>query len=84
MSTSGELSTKGLSPAQLEMIGKIAFSHDKLYNLSPYLMGMWLDALFLGVLLALFVRWLTVSAGTDRAWVKGVVVCIPYIVVCKE
>jgi hypothetical protein len=69
-----ELSTKGLTGPQLEAIGKLAFSHDKLYNLSPYLIGMWLDALFLGILLALFVRWLTTVSGTDRAWVKAVVV----------
>ena len=69
-----ELSAKGFSEEQKEILGKIAFSHDKLYHLSPYLMGMWLDALFLGILLALFVRWLVNVSGSDKKWVKGIVV----------
>jgi hypothetical protein len=34
---------------------------------------MWLDALFLGALLALFVRWQVNVAATDKTWTKVLV-----------
>jgi hypothetical protein len=70
-----ELTTKGLNDTQLEALGRMVFSEDRLYHLSPHLMGMWLDSLFLGILIALFVRWQVSVAASDRAWVKAIVVC---------
>lgn len=64
------ITTLGMNDTMLEMVGKMYLGQDKLRNLSPYLMGMWLDALFLGALLALFVRWQVNSAATDKTWVE--------------
>ena len=59
----------GLNDTQRAYVGD-----RQLYHLSPYFMGMWLDSLLLGILLALFVRWQVNVAATDRRWVKWVVV----------
>ena len=64
----------GLNDTQLEALGRAYVGDRQLYHLSPYFMGMWLDSLLLGILLALFVRWQVNVAATDRRWVKWVVV----------
>lgn len=68
------ITTKGLNATQLEELGRYVFSDNKMYHFTPHLMGMWLDSMFLGILLALSVRWQVNVAATDKKWVKGIVV----------
>ena len=75
MSTAG-LTTQGMSPVQLDLAGQLVLGGDPLRSLAPWFIGIWLDTLLLGAMLALFAHWVGSVAKTDRRWVKVTVVSI--------
>lgn len=68
------MSTKDLGPLQLELAGRLLFGDIRLYSFAPFITGMWLDAVGLGAVLALFGRWQVTVAATDKTSTRLLVV----------
>jgi hypothetical protein len=49
-------------------------SHDRLLWILPFLAGIWINAVLFGVFMVLVCRWQMTVAGTEKGWVRGVVV----------
>lgn len=75
MITPREISTQGLSDTQIAALARFYYGGDaRLKTLAPYIVGTWIDALLMGILLVLFLRWQTNVASTDKLWTKVLVV----------
>lgn len=68
------MTTEGMTPAQLDIAGAIVLGQDRLGELTPWFVGIWLDTVLLGLMLALFGHWQANVASSDRKWVKIMVV----------